>query len=139
MTYLLDTNACIALINGRPEVVRRRFLRAAASRDLVTTSSVVLFELWYGVARSQQTQLNAERVTTFLSGPFEVLDFTPEDAEHSGRVRAALEGLGKPIGAYDLLIAGQALRHEATLVTANSSEFKRIRGLRLQDWAVTGR
>jgi len=47
-------------------------------------------------------------VATFLSGPLEVLDFTPEDAEHSGRVRAALEGLGKPIGAYDLLIAGQA-------------------------------
>jgi tRNA(fMet)-specific endonuclease VapC len=139
LTYLLDTNACIALINGRPEAVRRRFLRATAARDLVTTSSVVLFELWYGVAKSQRPKVNAERVTTFLSGPLEVLDFTPEDAEHAGQVRAALEGLGKPIGAYDLLIAGQALRHKATLVTANSSEFKRIRGLRLQDWAVAAR
>jgi tRNA(fMet)-specific endonuclease VapC len=139
MTYLLDTNACIALINGRPDAVRRRFVRVSAAGDLIATSSVVLFELWYGAAKSQRPKLNAERVTTFLSGPLEVLDFTPEDAEQSGRVRASLEHLGKPIGAYDLLIAGQALRHKATLVTANSSEFRRVRGLRIQDWTAAAR
>ena len=139
MTYLLDTNACIALINGRPEAVRRRFVRVSAAGDVIVTSSVVLFELWYGVAKSQRPKVNAERIATFLSGPLEVLDFTTEDAQHSGRVRAALEGLGKPIGAYDLLIAGQALRHKATLVTGNSSEFARVRGLRLQDWAAAAR
>jgi tRNA(fMet)-specific endonuclease VapC len=99
----------------------------------------VLFELWYGVAKSQRPKVNAERITTFLSGPLEILDFTAEDAEYSGRVRAALERLGKPIGAYDLLIASQALHHKATLVTANSSEFARVRGLRLQDWAAAAR
>src|SRR3984893_8635454 len=135
LTYLLDTNACIALINGRPEAVRRRFARVSTGDDVVATSSVVLFELWYGVAKSERPKANAERIATFLSGPLEVLDFTPEDAEHSGRVRAALEALGKPIDAYDLLIAGQALRHKATLVTANSAEFARVKGLRLQDWA----
>jgi tRNA(fMet)-specific endonuclease VapC len=139
LTYLLDTNACIALINGRPEAVRRRFARVSAAGDVVATSSVVLFELWYGVAKSQRPKVNAARITTFLSGPLDVLDFTTEDAEHSGRVRARLEMLGTPIGAYDLLIAGQALRHKATLVTASSSEFARVRGLRLQDWAVAGR
>jgi tRNA(fMet)-specific endonuclease VapC len=139
MTYLLDTNACIALINGRPDAVRRRFVRVSAAGDLIATSSVVLFELWYGAAKSQRPKLNAERVTTFLSGPLEVLDFTPEDAEQSGRVRASLEHLGKPIGAYDLLIAGQALRHKATLVTADSSEFRRVRGLRIQDWTAAAR
>ena len=139
MTFLLDTNACIALINGRPEAVRRRFSRVSAGDDVIATSAVVLFELWYGVAKSQHLKANAERIATFLSGPLEVMDFTAEDAEHSGRVRAALEGLGKPIGAYDLLIAGQALRYKATLVTANSSEFARVRGLRLQDWAAPGR
>lgn len=139
MTYLLDTNACIALINGRPEAVRRRFKRVSSTGGLIATSSVVLFELWYGVSKSQRPKLNAERLTIFLSGPVEVLDFTLDDAEHSGRVRAALEELGKPIGAYDLLIAGQALRHKATLVTANSSEFARVRGLRLQDWAAAAR
>ena len=139
MTYLLDTNACIALINGRPEAVRRRFARVSAGEDVIATSSIVLFELWYGVAKSQRPKVNAERMATFLSGPLEVMDFTAEDAEHSGRVRAAREALGKPIGAYDLLIAGQALRHKAALVTANSSEFARVRGLRLQDWATSAR
>ena len=139
MTYLLDTNACIALINGRPEAVRRRFARISAGDDVIATSSVVLFELWYGVAKSQRPKANTERIATFLSGPLEILDFTAEDAEQSGRVRASLEVLGKPIGAYDLLIAGQALRHKATLVTANSSEFARVRGLRLQDWAASAR
>jgi tRNA(fMet)-specific endonuclease VapC len=139
LTYLLDTNACIALINGRPEAVRRRFARVSAGEDVIATSSVVLFELWYGVAKSQHAKANAERIATFLSGPLEVMDFTAEDAEQAGRIRATLEGLGKPIGAYDLLIAGQALHHKATLVTSNSSEFKRVRGLRQQDWAAPGR
>jgi tRNA(fMet)-specific endonuclease VapC len=139
LTYLLDTNACIALINGRPESVRRRFERVSTAGENIATSSVVVFELWYGVAKSQRPKVNAERVATFLSGPLEVLDFTAEDAAHAGRVRASLETLGKPIGAYDLLIAGQALRYKATLITANSSEFARIRGLRLQDWAGTTR
>jgi tRNA(fMet)-specific endonuclease VapC len=137
LTYLLDTNACIALINGRPEAVRRRFERASSAGERLATSSIVLFELWYGVAKSQRSKANAERVATFLAGPLEVFDFTIEDADHAGRVRAALESVGKPIGAYDLLIAGQALSHKATLVTANSSEFSRIRGLRLLDWAST--
>ena len=139
MTYLLDTNACIALINGRPEAVRRRFARVSTGDDVIATSSIVLFELWYGVAKSRRPKANAERISTFLSGPLEVLDFSAEDAEYSGRVRAALEVLGKPIGAYDLLIAGQALRHKATLVTANSSELARVRGIRPQDWASSAR
>lgn len=139
MTYLLDTNACIALINGRPESVRRRFERVSTAGEVIATSSVVLFELWYGVTKSQRPKVNAERVATFLAGPLEILDFSAEDAEHAGRIRAALEIAGKPIGAYDLLIAGQAIRNKATLVTANSSEFARVRGLRLQDWAAAPR
>jgi tRNA(fMet)-specific endonuclease VapC len=139
MTHLLDTNACIALINGRPEMVRRRFERVSTAGEVIATSSVVLFELWYGVAKSQRPKVNAERVATFLAGPLEILDFSAEDAEHAGRVRAAIEIAGKPIGAYDVLLAGQALRHKATLVTANSSEFARVRGLRLQDWAAATR
>jgi tRNA(fMet)-specific endonuclease VapC len=120
-------------------ISRTAFVRWPAVRGDADAPGVVLFELWYGGAESQRPKANAERMATFLSGPPEVLDFTPEDAEHAGRVRAALEGLGKPIGAYDLLIAGQALRHKATLVTANSSEFARVRGLRLQDWTTLAR
>ena len=135
MTYLLDTNACIALINGRPESVRRRFDRVLAKGDTVVTSSIVLLELWYGAAKGTRTKASAERIATFVGGPIEIVEFGPEDAEEAGQVRAAVEASGAQVGAYDLLIAGQALRSGATLVTANSDEFSRIKRLRLQDWA----
>lgn len=93
------------------------------------------FELWYGVAKSVRQEFNRKRLETFLSGPLTVLPFEDADARAASTIRAALETAGKPIGAYDVLIAGQALRHELTLVTANVSEFSRVKGLMWQDWA----
>ena len=135
MNYLLDTNACIALINGKPASVRTRFQKAANTGATIYVSSVVSFELWYGVAKSSLKEFNAKRLETFFAGPITVLAFDDEDARIAGVIRAALEVSGKPIGAYDLLIAGQALRHKLTLVTANISEFARVKGLTWQDWA----
>jgi tRNA(fMet)-specific endonuclease VapC len=135
MTYLLDTNACIALINGNPSQVRERFQRTIATGDSITVSSVVAFELWYGVAKSTSKVANTERLEAFFAGPLDLLAFDDEDARTAGTVRAVLEAGGTPIGAYDLLIAGQALRHGATLVTANVSEFSRVSGLTWEDWA----
>lgn len=134
MDYLLDTNACIALINGHPAAVRSRLQRAtAAARVLV--SSIAIFELWYGVHKSTRQEFNRKRLDAFLAGPILLLPFEDADAHIAGAVRAALEADGKPIGAYDLLMAGQALRHELTLVTANVSEFSRVKALKWQDWA----
>jgi tRNA(fMet)-specific endonuclease VapC len=133
--YLLDTNACIALINGHPLAVRAKLQKAAAAGSHVLVSPVALFELWYGVAKSARQDFNRKRLETFLAGPVLALPFEDADARVAGLVRAALEASGKPIGAYDLLIAGQALRHQLTLVTANVKEFSRIRGLLWQDWA----
>jgi tRNA(fMet)-specific endonuclease VapC len=135
VSYLLDTNACIALINGTPETVRSRLQKALGRDTEVFVSSVVIFELWYGVSKSTRAEFNARRLETFLAGPMIVLPFDDEDAETAGSVRATLEGSGKPIGAYDVLIAAQALRHQLTLVTANLSEFSRVKGLTWQDWA----
>jgi len=135
VTYLLDTNACIALINGKPAGVRRRFESVAAGGTAIATSSIVTYELWYGVAKSARADANAERLTTFLGGPIDVIDFTGEDAREAGNVRAALEAVGRPIGAYDLLIAGQARRLGARLVTANGGEFGRVSDLRWEDWS----
>lgn len=135
MTFLLDTNACIALINGRPLAVRTRFHKALAADQKVLVSSVVVFELWYGVAKSARSEANATLVETFFAGPISLLAFEAEDGKVAGRIRATLEAAGKPIGAYDLLIAGQALRHELTLVTANAREFSRVKGLAWEDWA----
>ncbi|MBP1779747.1 MAG: hypothetical protein H6Q86_5758 [candidate division NC10 bacterium] len=134
MTYLLDTNACIALINGAPQAVRRRFQRAIRRHSAVLLSSVVAYELWYGAAKSQRREANTERLQAFLTGPLEWSDFDDEDAREAGMVRAELEAAGKPIGAYDVLIAGQARRRRATLVTSNVTEFSRVGGLKCEDW-----
>ena len=132
--YLLDTNACIALINGKPALVRSRFHRALTADAKILVSSIVAFELWYGVAKSARPEANAQLVETFFAGPVSLLAFEFEDGKVAGRIRAALEAVGKPVGAYDLLIAGQALRNELTLVTANAREFSRIKGLEWEDW-----
>jgi tRNA(fMet)-specific endonuclease VapC len=136
VSYLLDTDACIALINGKPELVRTRFERALTNGATVLLSSVVMFELWYGVAKSRLKDLYARRVETFHSGPLEWTPFDDEDAREAGTVRAELETRGKPIGAYDVLLAGQARRLGATLVTSNVREFERVPGLRWEDWAA---
>jgi len=135
VNYLLDTNACIALINDTPISVRTRFQKATSGGSQVLVSSVTTFELWYGVRKSSREEFNTRRLQTFLAGPILLLPFEDEDATTAGSVRASLEASGKPIGAYDLLIAGQALQRQLTLVTANVSEFSRVKGLLWQDWA----
>jgi len=132
--YLLDTNACIALINGKPSSVRARLQKALDAGSQTLVPAVVAFELWYGVAKSARPDVNAMRLETFFSGPVNLLPFEEEDARVAGVVRAALEKAGQPVGAYDLLIAGQALRHKSILVTANTKEFRRIKGLLWEDW-----
>jgi tRNA(fMet)-specific endonuclease VapC len=134
MDYLLDTNACIALINGTPAPVRAN-LKRATTAGRIFVSSIATFELWYGVGKSARQDFNRKRLETFLAGPIIVLPFEDEDAQAAGSIRASLEVAGKSIGAYDVLMAGQALRHQLTLVTANVSEFSRVDGLTWQDWA----
>lgn len=135
MDYLLDTNACIALINGTPASVRSRFQSASKRGSQIFVSSLVVFELWYGVTKSSRREWNAERVETFLAGPVTILPLEKEDAKVAGSIRAALEASGRPIGANDVLIAGQALASRLTLVTANVSGFARVKDLLWQDWA----
>lgn len=133
MTFLLDTNACIALINGKASI-RDRFERANAGENQICVSSIVAFELWYGVAKSARMEANAARVEAFFAGPVRLVPFENEDARAAGSIRAAVEAIGRTIGAYDLLIAGQAFRRKMVLVTANVREFSRIKGLAWEDW-----
>jgi tRNA(fMet)-specific endonuclease VapC len=135
LNYLLDTNACIALINGKPVGVRRRFQKAIEAGVQVNVSTITVFELWYGVDKSAQKEANTNRLQTFLAGPITLISFEEEDAKHAGTIRASLEKVGRPIGAYDLLISAQAVRHQLTLVTANSKEFSRVKALVWEDWA----
>jgi tRNA(fMet)-specific endonuclease VapC len=134
VSWLLDTNACIAIINGRPPAVRHRLRSALTLGAPVAVSSVALFDFWYGVAKSARTAANTERLAVFLA-PLETLPFDDDDAHAAGAVRAALEPAGTPIGAYDTLLAGQALRRGLILVTPNVTEFARVSGLSWQNWA----
>jgi len=135
LSYLLDTNACIALLNGAPESVSDRFDQAIAGGDSVAIPSVVAFELWYGAAKSARRKFNADRLDAFFASPVPLLAFDQADARAAGELRARLEARGGPIGPYDLLIAGAALARGLTLVTANLREFSRVPGLAWEDWA----
>jgi tRNA(fMet)-specific endonuclease VapC len=132
----IDTNVVIAALNGRPAEVRDRLTVALAGGDPVALSSIVLFELRYGIARSRYPERNEQALERLLSLDLTMLSFEPEDAAVAGTIRADLERAGTPIGHDDLLIAGQALRHGAVLVTANRREFLRVPGLTIESWSV---
>ena len=136
MSYLLDTNICIALINLSSANVRMRFKQAVSRRAVIATSSIVVHELWYGVAKSQLVTRNAQALAVFLSRDIAVLDYTEQDAQAAGEIRAELERQGQRIGEYDTLIAGQAFARNLILVTANTNEFSRVKGLVVEDWTV---
>lgn len=136
MTYLLDTNVCIELIDGRSRKVRARFLREVNRNATFTTSAIVVHELWYGVAKSKQVEQNARAVSAFLSRDIALLDYSGQDGRISGEIRSELERQGLHIGEYDTLIAGQALARNLILVTANSRGVARVKGLVVEDWTV---
>jgi tRNA(fMet)-specific endonuclease VapC len=136
VSYLLDTNICIALINGSSAKVRGRAAQATLRGVILATSSIVAHELWYGIAKSGRPVQNANRLTAFLSRAVTVLDYSTKDAQAAGEIRAQLERQGKRIGEYDTLISGQAFARNLILVTANTREFQRVTGLVVEDWLV---
>ena len=136
MNYLLDSNICIAILNESSQKVTQSIRNAKLAGEELFLSSIVLHELWFGVAKSQRIDRNAAILTEFIHGAYPILDFSNGDAEAAGQIQAALKVAGTPIGAYDTLIAGQALARGLTLVTANTREFSRVDGLNLVDWTL---
>ena len=133
--HCLDTNVVIALLKGRPPGLLDRF-EIEFARDAIALPAIALFELEYGAANSDRRRENDERLAIFLRAPIPILSFDAEDAREAGDIRAALAKAGTPIGPYDVLIAAQARRRGATLVTANTHEFARVPGLKTEDWAA---
>lgn len=129
MSYLLDTNTVIALLNDARSPAATRVRRRRP--DEVAISALVIHELFYGAFKSQRTAQNVARVDALQ---FEVLSFDKEDAREAGEIRAHLAAQGVPIGAYDVLIAGQARARALTLVTHNVREFARVPRLQVEDW-----
>jgi tRNA(fMet)-specific endonuclease VapC len=132
----LDTNAVIAAINRRKPGLRRRLEVAIVGGAHIGIPTIVLFEMRYGIAKSARPQENAAILAAFLALEVTPWSFEPEDAEEAGDIRAELERAGTPSGPYDVLIAAQARRRSALLVTANMGEFTRVPGLRIEDWAI---
>ncbi|KAM3100854.1 type II toxin-antitoxin system VapC family toxin [Phormidesmis sp. 146-35] len=133
MTYLLDTNVCIVYLNQTDSNVRRKM--GEVPRSQVFVCSVVKAELFYGAMRSNNPERTLARQREFLNALVS-LPFDDFAATTFGVVRAQLESLGTPIGAYDLQIASIALANNLTLVTHNIGEFSRVEGLKLEDWEV---
>ena len=131
-----DTNVVIAVLNRAAPRVETHLLAALKRRQPVAISCIVVFELWYGAHKSVRVADNARRLEEFLTAPVDVLPFDAADAREAGDIRAAVERRGTPIGPFDILIAAQARRRGATLVTANEREFARVPGLKTQDWAA---
>ena len=131
MHYLLDTNICIYLIKRRPSGAIDRF-RQHAPQD-VGISTITLFELQYGVEKSQYRQRSEDALAKFLL-PLNLIDLDRPSATEAAAIRVELEKKGTPIGPYDLLIAGLARSRNMTLVTNNTKEFERISDLRLENW-----
>lgn len=132
MIWLLDTNVCIAAMRGNTAVLGRLKEVSPTSCGLSTVS---LYELFAGVERCRQPLVERKKVEAF-AGRVHLLPFDSDAAAHAARVRWSLEQQGKVIGPYDLMLAGQALSLDVTLVTHNTGEFQRVPGLKLADWQL---
>lgn len=128
MTALLDTDTVIALLRGHAAVAQK--VRAFPAKSLVV-SSVTLYELLVGVEKSRDSEKNRRLLYDALA-PFVILAFDETPALEAAKVRGSLEKKG--IGPYDTLIAGHALALGVKLITANTKEFRRVHGLKLENW-----
>ena len=131
--YLLDTNICIYIRQKRPEEVLRRFRRLRPGEAVL--SVITYGELLYGAAKSEQRVAALERLRELVN-LLPALSLPETAAEAYGTIRAKLESQGEMIGNNDLWIAAHALAARLTLVTNNEREFRRVDGLKIQNWAV---
>ncbi len=127
---MLDTNLCIRVLRDRPAGLRPRF---NAEADTLCVSAITLTELLHGAAKSPRPAENRREVQRMV-GRLAVLDFDSRAAEHAGDIQAELERRGEVIGPYDILIAGHARSQGLVVITGNLGGFRRVDGLRSEDW-----
>jgi tRNA(fMet)-specific endonuclease VapC len=131
MRYLLDTTVISDFARGEPAFLSR--LKAAGKRE-VSISTVTAMEIEYGLLLNPTRARKIEPVIRALLTDIAVFPYEHEDASATAAVRAALAKRGTPIGPFDLMIAGTALRRGLVMVTSNCNEFARVSGLNLEDW-----
>jgi tRNA(fMet)-specific endonuclease VapC len=131
--YLLDTNACIGVLNNSADPLVARLQQHSPNE--IYLSAVVKAELIYGAYHSQNVAANLRVLAQFFA-PFSSLPFDDLCLDHYGRIRSELARAGTSIGPYDLMIAATAVSHNLTLVTHNIQEFSRAAGLKFEDWEL---
>lgn len=129
--YLLDTDICVDLSRSKDVETFKDVLPHSILE--VATSAITLFELTTGVLKSRYPQRDREALELMIAD-LTILDFTPRDAKEAAIIRADLENQGTKIGPYDILIAAIAKSNDLTLITNNTREFKRVKGLRVENW-----
>ena len=132
MRFLLDTNICVYALNGN-EIVLREIV--SHRRPDLAVSSVSAAELHFGVENGRLAERHRLKLRKFLDA-IDILEFTSIEAEVYGRLRASLTRAGTPIGELDTLIAAHAKALDLVLVTNNEREFRRVPGLRIENWAA---
>ena len=132
MRYMLDTSICIYIIREKPVKVLKK-LRSFDIADIVI-SAITHSELEYGIAKSRRYKANQQALTQFLSS-LEILPYDDEAAVNFGQIRSHLEKKDAAVGAMDLLIGAHARSISVTLVTNNHRGYRKIPGLRVENWA----
>ena len=131
--YLLDTHICIYLIKKHPPEVLARFQQIELKQLHIPT--ITLFELYYGIEKNNSQQRNLAALENFIA-PLTIVDFSLDAAKKAAKIRNNLQNLGTPISAYNIQIAACALSHNMTLLTNNTREFERVKGLKLENWVA---
>lgn len=131
MNYLLDTNICIYLIKRKYPEILEKVLKVGLNK--ISISAITLAELEYGVANSTRSMEAQTALLEFIL-PFEIIDFNYSAASMYGRIRKELKDKGQPISDMDMLIASVAMANERIIVTNNEREFRRISGLKVDNW-----
>jgi tRNA(fMet)-specific endonuclease VapC len=131
--YFLDTNSCIYFLNGRYDAIRRNIL--ATPPNDIAVPSIVKAELVLGAYKSRKRKANLGKLELFLQ-PFDIVPFTDRMTSVYADIRCTLEKSGAMIGPNDVLIASIVKFHEGILITNNVREFRRVRGLAVEDWTL---
>ena len=131
MLYLLDTNTCIYFLNRSSERIISQFKKYSPSE--IVLPSITVAELFYGAEKSKARKKNWAVVEEFVSN-FGIVPFDEKSCQTYAKIRASLEKSGVPMGPMDLLIASISLANNFILVTNKIKEFRRIKGLKLENW-----
>jgi tRNA(fMet)-specific endonuclease VapC len=134
LQYMLDTNICIYVIKSHPPTIRERFNSLA---EQLCISTITLAELLYGAEKSTLRAENLRVIEQFTSR-LEVLAFPAKAAAHFGQIRAEVERLGTPVGPLDMLIGAHARAEGLVVATNNEREFRRLPGVRVENWVNEG-